>query len=200
MRIVFCTLISRINRQFIQRKANCMNSTFCDSRWADSGANKEREQWIKELVWARVPDHRCEQLVQPSFLRFFESQVGQKYNYLEFHPAVVKDTKKNLPRLQTRHEVEGEKGQNSPDQYLWNMSVQENVRGTEKWLTNISGKKNLKERSNKIVDSLYISTCWMPYGPYVENTFQALHNAFLIWWAAGFKTHRYYPLSPCVHP
>ena len=58
------------------------------------------------------------QLVPPFFLRFFESQVGQKYNCLEFHPTAVKDTKKNLPRLQTRHEKEGEKDQNSLDQNL----------------------------------------------------------------------------------
>ena len=51
---------------------------------------------------------------------------------------------------------------------------------TENWLTDISGKKNLEERGNKIIDSLHISTCRMPYGPYVENTFQALHSAFLI--------------------
>ena len=38
IRMVFCTLISRINRQFIQRNANCMNSTFCDSRCDDSDA------------------------------------------------------------------------------------------------------------------------------------------------------------------
>lgn len=63
-------------------------------------------------------DHRCVQSVQPSFLHFFEFQVGQKYNCLEFHPTAVKDTKKNLPRLRTRHEEEGEKRQNSLDQNL----------------------------------------------------------------------------------
>lgn len=38
MRMVFFTLISRMSRQFIHRKANCMNSTFCASRCAANGA------------------------------------------------------------------------------------------------------------------------------------------------------------------
>jgi len=38
MRMVFCTLISLISRQFIHLKANCMNSTFSDSRCAARGA------------------------------------------------------------------------------------------------------------------------------------------------------------------
>ena len=37
----------------------------------------------------------------------------------------MKDTKKNLPRLQIRHEGEGERGQNPPDPYLGEMSVLE---------------------------------------------------------------------------
>lgn len=89
----------------------------------------------------------------------------------------MKDTKKNPPRLQTRHEGEEERGQNSPDQYLRDVTITKFTR-TENCLTNISGKENLKERGNKIIDSLHISTCWMPYSPYVKNTFQALHNVF----------------------
>lgn len=38
MRMVFCTLISRMSKQFIHRKANCINSTFSASKWAASGA------------------------------------------------------------------------------------------------------------------------------------------------------------------
>ena len=84
---------------------------------------KERNNGLKNEYEQNSTYHRCVQLVQPSFLRFFESQVGQKCNYLEFHPTVAKGTKKNLPRLQTRHEGEGERGQNSPDQYLGEVSV-----------------------------------------------------------------------------
>ena len=39
--MVFFTLISRINKQFIHLNANCMNSTFCFSRWAARGAMVE---------------------------------------------------------------------------------------------------------------------------------------------------------------
>lgn len=113
--------------------------------------------------------HQCVQLVQPSFSHFFESQVGQKYNYPEFHPKVVKDTKKNPPRWQTMHEEEEVRDQSFPDPNLGGFS--ENKSGTGNRLTNISGKENLKEGGNKIINPLHISTCWMPYGPYVENTF-----------------------------
>jgi hypothetical protein len=42
IRMVFCTLISLINKQFIQRNANCINSTFCDSRCANNGAEGKK--------------------------------------------------------------------------------------------------------------------------------------------------------------
>lgn len=39
IRTVHFTLISRINKQFIHLKANCMNSTPCSSKCAASGAS-----------------------------------------------------------------------------------------------------------------------------------------------------------------
>ena len=39
MRTVLRTLISRMRRQFIQRNANCINSTFCDLRCSTNGAS-----------------------------------------------------------------------------------------------------------------------------------------------------------------
>ena len=41
IRIVFFTLISRISKQFIQRKANCINSTFSDCKCAKSEAKTQ---------------------------------------------------------------------------------------------------------------------------------------------------------------
>ena len=37
----------------------------------------------------------------------------------------------------------------------------------EKVHTNISGQKDLVERSGKVIDTLHVATCRMPYGPYI---------------------------------
>jgi len=114
MRIVFCTLISRIKRQFIHRNANCINSTFWVSRWTESGAvgakkadqhrlkgirsgNRKEMQEVKKL--GGKPHHQSVLRAPPFSAHFFGSPVGQRCSYPGFRQGGEKDTRRSLLQL-----------------------------------------------------------------------------------------------------
>jgi hypothetical protein len=103
IRMVFCTLISRINKQFIQRNANCINSTFCASKCADSVAIAVQYfSWIgfadSRRECGRITHYQYAQRALPSAEHSVESLAAQICSCLVFRPVDGTNTRMSPPR------------------------------------------------------------------------------------------------------